>query len=117
MMKKFWQLFFLSAIIIVLYITIAPYFYKIFFPKYLDSLPYSQILIFSLLAVPASLVGTIFEAKAMKRSVYFLKTASLFRLALYAVLIPLYGIWGLVIARLGMIVLKSALILLLFRRL
>lgn len=115
-MKKFWQLFFLSVMIIALYVIIAPYFYKIFFPRYLDSLPYSQVLIFSLLAAPASLLGTVFEAKAMKKNIYFLKTASLFRLILYVVLIPLYGIWGLVMARLGMMVFNSALILFLFKK-
>ena len=117
LMKKFWKLIILTCAIIALYILIAPFFYEIFFPKYLSSLPYSRILVFSLLALPASLLGTVFEAKMMKKSIYALQMFSLIRIILYLVLIPLFGIWGIIMARLSMVILNSAFILFLFRRL
>jgi len=117
LMKKFWKLIILTCAVIALYILIAPFFYEIFFPKYLSSLPYSRILVFSLLALPASLLGTVFEAKMMKKSIYALQMFSLIRIILYLVLIPLFGIWGIIMARLSMVILNSAFILFLFRRL
>jgi len=117
LMKKFWKLIILTCAIIALYILIAPFFYEIFFPKYLSSLPYSKIIVFSLLALPASLLGTVFEAKMMKKNIYALQIFSLIRIILYLILIPLFGIWGIIMARLGMVILNSAFILFLFRRL
>lgn len=117
LMKKFWKLIILTCAIIALYIVIAPFFYKIFFPKYLSSLFYSQVIAFSLLALPAALLSTVFEAKMMKKSIYALQIFSLIRIILYLVLIPIFGIWGIIMARLTMIVLNSSFIIFLFKRL
>lgn len=116
-MKKLWKLCFLAAIIIILYIIIAPYFYKIFFPQYLSAVPYSQALIFSLVSLPTSLLGTAFQAKMMKRELYLLRiVVASVRIMLFLVLIPLYGIWGVIIAYLGAEVFSSAFALFLSRR-
>jgi len=116
-MKKLWKLGLLAGIIIIAYIIIAPYFYKIFFPQYLSAVPYSQALIFSLISLPTSLLGTAFQAKMMKKELYFLKfaTASM-RIILFLVLIPLYGIWGVVAAYLVTEIFSSAFSLFLFKK-
>lgn len=116
LMKKFWKLAFLTAIIIAIYIVIAPLFYKIFFPKYLDSIIYSQVFIFFLTSIPASLLDTVFNAKIMKKNIYILKFFSFFRIILYLILTPIFGIWGLIAARVGMTILNSALTLFLFKK-
>lgn len=116
-MKKFWKLSLLVVVITILYIALSPIFYKIFFSKYLDSLPYTQVFALSLLFIPASLLGTVFEAKMKTKKIYLLKFFSLFRIILFLILIPLYGIWGLIAARLGMQVLNLALTLFLLKRL
>lgn len=115
-MRKFWKLTLLVAVIIILYLAIAPFFYKIFFPQYLDSIIYSQIFIFFLISIPASLLDTIFNAKIMKKNIYIIKFFSLFRIILYLILIPTFGIWGLIIARVGMTIFNSALTLFLFNK-
>jgi len=116
-MKKLLKLSFLTALIIVLYIIIAPYFYKIFFPQYSNAVFYSQILIFSLISLPTSLLGTVFGAKIMKKELYSLKLVVNFsRIALFFILIPLYGIWGVIFAGLGAQVISSVFTLFLFKR-
>jgi len=115
-MKKFWKLALLVGIIIVSYIVIAPYFYRIFFPRYLASTFYSQILMFSAVSVPAGFLGTVFQAKMMKKELYLIKIAPLINIALLPILVPLYGIWGAIMAFLGTQVFKAGLVLFLFRK-
>jgi len=114
--QKLWKLCLLTGTMITAYILIVPYIYKIFFPKYLSSIPYSQIFIFTLLSLPTSLLGTIFQAKMMKKELYVSRTVALIRIILFAVLIPLYGLWGLIIAKVGAEVFSFGLILFLFRK-
>lgn len=115
-MKKFWKLALLITGIIIIYIAAAPLFYKIFFPKYLDSIIYSQVFIFFLISIPASLLDTVFNAKIMKKNIYIIKFFSFIRIILYIILIPIFGIWGLIAARVSMTFLNSALTLFLFRK-
>ncbi len=115
-MKKIKKLFFLAGAVMALYIIIVPYFYRIFFPQYLNAVPYSQVMIFSLIAFPISLLGTTFEAKMMKKELYLIKLKSFARVMFMAVLIPFYGIWGAIFATLGADIFGIGLILFLFRK-
>jgi len=115
-MKKFWKFALLTGVIILLYILVAPYLYKIFFSQYLDSIPYSQVFVLTLISLPASLLGTAFQAKMMKKQLYLLRTIALSRIVLFAILIPLYGIWGLIIAKIGAEAFSLFLTLFLFRK-
>lgn len=103
LLQKLWKIFFLIGAITISYVLIAPIFYRTFFPKYLDSIPYSQVLILSLLlVVPADLISNVFYAKIMKREIYIMKgVISISRVLMFLVLTPLMGIWGLVIAKIG----------------
>lgn len=116
LMKKFWKLSFLVGIIIILYILIVPYFFEIFFPRYLDSVPYSQLYMLSAISVPAALLGTVFQAKMMKKELYLIKIAPLVNIGLMAALIPFYGIWGAIMALIVAQTFKAGLILFLFRK-
>lgn len=116
MMQKFWKLFLLTVITIALYIVIAPYLYKIFFPQYLASLPYSQFFIFSLISFPATLMGVSLKAKMMRKELYLFQFLPAIRLILLVFLIPFYGIWGAIIALVGMKVFNLFFTLFLFRR-
>ena len=116
LMKKFWKLAFLAGIITMLYVVISPIFYKIFFPQYLDALRYTQVFALTFLFFPASLLGTALEAKMKTKKIYLLKAFSLIRIILFVVLIPIYGIWGLIAARLGMQALNLSLTLFLFKK-
>jgi len=115
-MKKFWKVVLLTGAITVLYIIIAPFFFKIFFPQYLSSIRYSQAFMLSGISIPVSFLGTVFQAKMMKKELYLIKIGPFIRIGLLAVLIPFYGIWGAIIAIVGAEIFKSGLVLFLFRK-
>lgn len=116
MMKKFWKLFLFTGVIIILYIIIAPYFYKIFFPQYLGSIFYSQIFMISSISIPAGFLGIVFQAKMMKKELYLIKIAPFINIILLPILIPFYGVFGAIMALLGAQIFKVGLILFLFRK-
>jgi O-antigen/teichoic acid export membrane protein len=84
--------------IVIVYWIAAPHIYKIFFPQYGDSIPYSRLLMLSLVTVLTSLIVTAFQSQMMKRELYLTKLFSLVQIFLLVVLIPLIGIWGAVYA-------------------
>ncbi|MFH1575611.1 MAG: oligosaccharide flippase family protein [Candidatus Nealsonbacteria bacterium] len=115
-MKKVWQLSLVTVVVIVFFVVLAPFLYKIFFPQYLASIRYSQALIFSLISFPATLLGTAFQAKMMKKELYLIKIAPFINIILLAILVPFYGVWGAIISIIGSQTFKLGLILFLFRK-
>lgn len=116
MMKRFWKLALLAVIIVAFYTIVAPHLFKIFFPKYLDAIPYSVIYMLTFISLPVSLMGTAFQAKMMKKELYILRCVAFSRIVLYIALIPFYGIWGVVMARIGAEIVSLVSISLLFRK-
>jgi O-antigen/teichoic acid export membrane protein len=115
--KKFLKLFLLSFLLTFIYILICPYIFKIFFPIYLDSIPYSQILALLLIFTPFSLLGTSLLAEMRKRELYILNFATpILKTILFLILIPLYGIWGVIFSILIAQVFNSGLTLYFFRK-
>jgi len=100
----FRKIFFLTLLVsslVFIYIVFAPLLYQIFFPKYLDSISYSRIYALSIIPLCFSM-GSIFRAKMMIKELYKIRIIGpLVRAGLFFILIPLYGIWGAVIATLG----------------
>ena len=115
-MKKFWKLALLTGVVAILYVLIAPYFYQLLFPQYMESVWYSQIFILSFISIPVSLLGVAFQAKMMKKELYLIKIAPFIRIGLFAVFIPFYGILGAIMAIIGAELFKLILVLFLFRR-
>ncbi len=100
------MLFFLAvgAITIVYYFT-APYVFGFIFPKYVEAVFFSQILMLTLLFRPATLFNQVFVAHGLKRAQYFLQLSSnAIKITLLILLIPMYGIWGAVASMLAMYV-------------
>lgn len=116
MMKRFWKLALLAIIIIFLYIIIVPFFFKIFFPRYLGSVNYSQVYMLTLVSFPALIMSTAFGAKMMKKELYLLRIVPLTRIVLFSTLIPFFGIWGAIAAEIGGEIVSLTLILFLFRK-
>ena len=116
MMKRFWKLALLAAVIVSLYIVIVPFFFKIFFPQYLSSVKYSQVYMLTLVSFPSLIMATAFGAKMMKKELYLLRIVPLTRIVLFSILIPLFGIWGAVAAEIGGEIVSLSLILFLFRK-
>lgn len=102
--------------VVIIYILLAPYLYKIFLPQYLESVIYSQIFILNLLFFPKILLDSALIAQAQKKKLYFLKTSSLIlNIILLITLLPLYGIWGVIAAGLGIQMYRTIALIWLFK--
>lgn len=98
---KAWIIFAGSVAITIIYILIAPLFYKILLPQYLDSALYSRIYALILLFMPFILYTESLVAQKKTKELYITKTAApITRIILYITLLPLYGITGLIIGSL-----------------
>jgi len=115
--KKIFKFFLVIIPVVILYIIIAPFLYKIFFPEYLDSILYSQVLVLTLLYIPITLFGTSLVAKMQTKKLYFLRTSlSLTRIILLLILTPLFGLWGVISAVLVFQIIAFSLNLFLFKK-
>jgi O-antigen/teichoic acid export membrane protein len=97
---KFIKLVFLGVLIIGGYILIAPFLYKIFFPKYSESVFYSQLFALSMLNLPFFLFGATLKAKAKIKEQYIVNfIMPLLQIGLMTLFIVWQGILGLIISR------------------
>jgi O-antigen/teichoic acid export membrane protein len=89
------------GVITLTYIIISPFFYKIFFPKYIDATIFSQITALSLIAVcVGNFFNTFLESQAQEKK---LLQSNLFNIINIIILFPLiayFGLMGAVIGRL-----------------
>jgi len=89
------------AIGVLIYIILAPYFYKLIFPQYIGSIKYTQLWVLVLLFFPQKLIGTTLQARAKKKELYILSLSnSILKIILFIILLPLYGIYGAIFANL-----------------
>lgn len=93
--SKLLNYFGLTGIITLFYIIFAPIIFKTFFPNYLDSVIFTQILALTLLTVPRNIILQAFTAHEMKNELYKINTSSpIIRIILLLILLPNFGIWG-----------------------
>ena len=89
-----------TAGIVGIYILLAPWFYKIFFPQYVDAVFLSQIFALSMLNTPPALIISALTAHKKTKELYWFNALSpLFQIVILVILTPLYGLMGLVLAR------------------
>lgn len=87
------------TIVVAIYIALAPFIFEIFFPKYTEAIFFSQISMLSLLFFQKKLVAYAILATGSKKHIYSMSIwASVFKIVLLLVLLPLYGIWGAIAA-------------------
>jgi O-antigen/teichoic acid export membrane protein len=87
-----------ALILAFLWIILAPYFYKFFFPQYLDSVFYSQVYSFTLLAISGTIFNETLIAHKKQRELYSHRIiVPIVQIALFFILLPLYGLMGLVV--------------------
>jgi len=115
---KMLKFFIVLIPLVLIYILLAPYIYKLFFPQYIESVFYSQIFILVLLFQPSTLINTTFAAYAHKKKIYILSiTTSIIRISLFLILLPFYGILGAIFAILCTRFISFFMLLFLFKRL
>jgi O-antigen/teichoic acid export membrane protein len=89
----------LTIPIVLLYIVSAPYLFQFFFPQYLDTLPFVTVASFLVFAAPVTFLSQYFYATKHTRAIYWVQSIESFcSIALFAILIPLYGVYGAILA-------------------
>jgi O-antigen/teichoic acid export membrane protein len=88
-------LFGISAGIVLVYVLLAPILYHVFFPKYEEAIIYSQVFSLLILFFPATLFQQALTAHMQKKQLYVLQTViPLTKISILMILLPLFGIWG-----------------------
>jgi len=115
--KKFLKFFYFSIPLSLLFIALAPIIYKLIFPNYIEAIPYARVLALGLIFIPFSLLQTSLTAGIKTRALYKIKIiAPIIKITLFLVLIPLYGIWGVIISVLTAQTIGSIFTLYLFQK-
>jgi len=97
--RKMFKLAFAVSALVVTYILVAPLIYNVLFPKYIESIVYSQVFAISVIAVISALPSAALRAKAAKTQLYQINFFSaLTRIILTVFGIYYYGLWGAVFA-------------------
>jgi len=96
---KMLRLTLITVLIVIAYILLSPLIFSTLFPKYLDSVFYSQIYIVGLLTIPGiSLTGIYFQVKKDTRLQYKINIInSIFTILIGVFLVSCFGILGAVI--------------------
>lgn len=97
--SKIWRYMFITIIIAVLYILLAPYMYQWLFPSYTSAIIYSQILIISVVFPNEILRRVLFSQQATKELVTLGVILNTIKLGMLVGGILLFGLWGAVIGR------------------
>jgi O-antigen/teichoic acid export membrane protein len=115
--KKFLKLFLLSIPLFLIFIILAPIGYKIVFPNYIEALPYAQVLAVSFIFLPFSLLNTSLTAAMKTKELYKIQFITpIIKILLFLILIPLYGIWGIITSILAVQLIGALLTLYLFKK-
>ena len=100
MKSKVFYLFIVGLVSVVLYIFVAPYIFKIFFPQYSSSIFYSQIFSISILSMISVPANTYLSAKKKIKEKYFESIySSITQIALVIIGVIWWGLIGLIVAR------------------
>jgi O-antigen/teichoic acid export membrane protein len=90
-----------GLVITVIYIIAAPTLFHLFFPKYLNALPYTRWYAPVILLMSANLASQALVAQRLKKELYISTIVNpILLITLQLPLLILYGIWGMIIARL-----------------
>lgn len=104
--KSFWRKIIgftlVSAAASVAFYFTAPYIFEFLFPKYIDSVFYTQIYAFALIPIATIIPVAVLQAHTAQRELYIFNTASAcFNILALFLLIPKYFILGAVIAKIA----------------
>jgi len=115
--KKLLRSLLLISAIIAFYFLVAPYFFRFFYPQYMESVFYSKIFAITLFVFPASMMALSMQAKVKTKQLYKISFITpIVQIGLLVVLIPLWGILGAILARVTLQLFYSLLVYYFFRK-
>ncbi len=99
LMPKIWKYFLITTTCVAAYLALAPWLFKFLFPQYIEAVPYSQILMLSVIGAVFSPIGTYFTVLKAKKILYTITTIiPTIRIVALVILTPILGMWGVVSA-------------------
>jgi len=117
LLNKFFKFFLLTIPVTLIFVLAIPLIYKFIFPNYSDAIPYARVLSLSLILLPFSLLDISLTAEMKIKELYMVKLAGPFiKIILFLALIPLYGIWGVVISFLISKFIQSTILFYIFKK-
>ncbi len=117
LLKKFAKSFLFSIPLYLIFVALIPLGYKIVFPAYIEAVPYARILAISIAFIPLALLNTSLMAAGKTKELYIIRSiVPSVKIMFFVVLIPLFGIWGIVISILISQITGAILTLYLFTR-
>lgn len=89
-----------GALISLVYILLAPLFFKLLLPQYLDSIRYSQVFSINFIfTIPASYMSSVMRSQKMIGTIYLSSvSANISRITLFILFGYFWGIWGIICA-------------------
>lgn len=101
----------------IVYMFLAPFFFRIFFPQYMDSVPFSALYALSMVGIAGGVALSALTAQKRTKDLYAYSIVTpILQLALQYAGIVLYGLWGLVAGKTISVLLTSGIAtILLFR--
>lgn len=100
--RKMLTFFLIVLPVILIYILCAPLIYKVLFPQYVSAVKMSQIFSLSLLAYSNVIPGAFLQAQKKIKSLYSVHiTVSVIRIFMLFIGIQLFGVWGIIYARIA----------------
>jgi O-antigen/teichoic acid export membrane protein len=99
MMEKSMRVFLVGAFVTIVYIFSAPFIFKLFFPQYLISIPYSQVYSVILLFSAALPVAFLDAQMAIKEKYSATILSNAFKVGAIFFGLYYFGLWGLVVGR------------------
>lgn len=117
LLRKFMLLFALSLPFTFIAIFATPFVYRMFFPNYMESVAYLQVLWIIGLLVPFQLLEAALISGMRKKELYVVRAgSSAVKIILLLLLSPFFGIWGVVAAILIMQFMRNAAIFYFFQK-
>lgn len=99
--RKIWWLLLFLGIMSGLYALAAPYLFKFVFPKYIESIAFTQIYSLSFFAIAASVAQAALVSQRKVKELYLTTIAfPIIKTILMFVLLMIYGVWGVIYAQL-----------------
>lgn len=104
--QLYWKLFLYAGALLavsILYYFSAPIIFETLFPQYIESVAYSQVFMFASVGLIGTIPLSLLSAqKKLKEQYTFSVVQPILQIIAFIILIPLYGIWGAIIARVVM---------------
>lgn len=105
-----------SLLVLIVYLVVSPFLYRIFFPQYLNSIPYSRVFAIAFLANSSLSIAALDAKMAIKERYIFTVFFHSSKIILMFVLVLHFGLWGIIIGRLAAKFLSFVLSLLLLKK-